>query len=71
MNLLGKQQQQYGYIAPAAAKERIRIVFDNSGSMFDRTKVNFQDAFKYLSPNLRLALSDGNFRADLQNGKVR
>jgi hypothetical protein len=39
--------------------------------VFDRTKVNFQDAFKYLSPNLRLALSDGNVRADSQNGKVR
>src|SRR5580704_7702453 len=33
MNLFGKEQQQYGYIVPAVAKERIRIVFDNSRSM--------------------------------------
>jgi hypothetical protein len=49
-------------------------IADRTGGIFlvfDRTKVNFQDAFKYLSPTLRLALSDGKFRADLQNGKVR
>jgi hypothetical protein len=52
----------------------LKEIADRTGDIFlvfDRTKVNFQDAFKYLSPNLRLALSDGNFRADLQNGKVR
>jgi uncharacterized protein YegL len=52
----------------------LKEMADKTGGIFlvfDRTKVNFQDAFKYLSPGLRLALSDGQFRADLQNGKVR
>lgn len=52
----------------------LKEIADRTGGIFlvfDRTKVNFQDAFKYLSPGLRLALSDGKFRADLQNGKVR
>jgi len=52
----------------------LKEIADRTGGIFlvfDRTKVNFQDAFKYFSPNLRLALSDGNFRADLQNGKIR
>jgi Mg-chelatase subunit ChlD len=54
--------------------ELLKEIADKTGGIFlvfDRTKVNFQDAFKYLSPTLRLALSDGNFRADLQNGRVR
>jgi Mg-chelatase subunit ChlD len=52
----------------------LKEIADKTGGIFlvfDRTKVNFQDAFKYLSPGLRLSLSDGQFRADLQNGKVR
>ena len=52
----------------------LKEIADRTGGIFlvfDRTKVNFQDAFKYLSPGLRLALSDGQFRADLENGKVR
>jgi Mg-chelatase subunit ChlD len=52
----------------------LKEIADRTGGIFlvfDRTKVNFQYAFKYLAPNLRLALSDGTFRADLQNGKIR
>jgi hypothetical protein len=52
----------------------LKEIADRTGGIFfvfDRAKVHFQNAFKYLSPNLRLALSDANFRADLQNGKVR
>lgn len=52
----------------------LKEIADKTGGIFlvfDRTKVNFQDAFKYLSPGLRLSLSDGKFRAALQNGKVR
>jgi len=39
--------------------------------VFNRNKVNFRDAFKYLSPGLRLQLSDGNFRKALQDGKIK
>jgi Mg-chelatase subunit ChlD len=52
----------------------LKEIADRTGGIFlvfDRTKVNFQDAFKYLSPGLRLALSDGTFRTALQNGEVR
>jgi Mg-chelatase subunit ChlD len=37
---------------------------------FDRNKVNFRDAFKYLSPGLRLQLADKSFRDKLQEGKI-
>lgn len=52
----------------------LKEIADKTGGIFlvfDRTKVNFQTAFKYLAPTMRLALADGNFRADLQNGLVK
>jgi Mg-chelatase subunit ChlD len=39
--------------------------------VFDRTKVNFRDAFKYLSPGLRGMLGDGSFKANLEAGKIK
>lgn len=38
--------------------------------IFDRNKVNFREAFKYLSPGLRHLLVSDVFRDNLQQGKV-
>jgi Mg-chelatase subunit ChlD len=39
--------------------------------VFDRNKVNFKEAFKYLAPNLRGTLSDGKVRLALMAGELK
>lgn len=39
--------------------------------VFDRSKVDFKSAFKYLAPNLRGKLSDGKVRLALQAGELK
>lgn len=36
---------------------------------FDRTKTNFRQAFKYLTPGMRLMLQDPNFKRDVEEGR--
>jgi hypothetical protein len=65
------------YIGPANASDAIdllRKVAERTGGIFlifDPNKVNFRDAFKYLSPGLRGMLTSGTFAKDLQEGKVK
>jgi Mg-chelatase subunit ChlD len=52
----------------------LKEIADRTGGIFlvfDRKKVNFRDAFKYLAPAFRHALADGKFRESLQNGDVK
>lgn len=39
--------------------------------IFDRNKVNFAQAFKFLAPGNRLMLASESFRNDLQEGKIK
>jgi Mg-chelatase subunit ChlD len=65
-----------GFGAPESSSEYqlLKEIADRTGGIFfvfDRKKVNFQDAFKYLAPAFRHALADGKFRLALQNGDVK
>jgi hypothetical protein len=59
---------------PDPAYRLLKEIADKTGGyclVFDKNKVNFKDAFKWLAPKLRLALSDGNVRQQLQDGKLK
>lgn len=52
----------------------LKEIADRTGGyflVFQRGKVNFKTAFKYLSPGLRLMLTDDNTRVALQEGRLK
>lgn len=52
----------------------LKEIADRTGGYFlkfDRNKVNFKSAFKYLAPTLRLQLHDGNVRKALEEGRLK
>lgn len=52
----------------------LKSIADATGGfflIFDRNKVNFAQAFKFLAPGNRLMLASESFRNDLQAGKIR
>lgn len=52
----------------------LKSIADATGGfflIFDRNKVNFTQAFKFLAPGNRLMLASESFRNDLQAGKIR
>lgn len=56
------------------AKETMKELAEKTGGyflIFDRNKVNFGEAFKYLSPGMRHMLAAESFREDLQAGRIK
>lgn len=52
----------------------LKSIADATGGfflIFDRNKVNFAQAFKFLAPGNRLMLANESFRNDLQEGRVK
>ena len=57
-----------------AAYDLFKELADRTGGyflVFDRNKVDFKSAFKYLAPNLRVKLSDGKVRLTLEAGELK
>lgn len=65
----------YGTSADHPAYKLMKEIADKTGGIFlvfDRTKVNFRQAFKYLAPTLRLQLAASTeMQKALQEGKLR
>jgi hypothetical protein len=62
----------YGYHGYAA--DTMRELAEKTGGyflIFDKNKVNFGEAFKYLSPGMRHMLAAESFREDLQAGRIK
>lgn len=52
----------------------LKSIADATGGfflIFDRNKVNFAQAFKYLTPGNRLMLTNESFRRDVEEGRIR
>jgi Mg-chelatase subunit ChlD len=65
------------YIGGAGHTHAIRLlreIAESTGGIsliFDPTKVNFREAFKYLTPGLRGMLTSGSFAQNLQEGRLK
>lgn len=64
---------QTGWTIHDREYKTLKVIADLTGGIFlvfDRDKVNFRQAFKYLSPGLRYMLSDKSFIDKLEEGRV-